>query len=107
MDLELELVLEMDFGLTGCAEPEVLLDFDISGKSSSSEVSKRLLLDGFDGFLAKGCLDGFELGLLNREKYIIKLVHENRKMRKSMEKYGNKDEEKFQGIKGLICMVFG
>ena len=67
LELELELELEMDFGLTGCAEPEaeILL---VSGISSSSEESKRLLLDGFDGFLANGCLDGFELGLLNRKK---------------------------------------
>ena len=74
LELELELELEMDFGLTGCAEEpeaEILLDFDTSGKSSSSDVSKRLLLDGFDGFLAKGCLDGFELGLLKQKKYII------------------------------------
>ena len=71
LELELELELEMDFGLTGCAEEpeaEILL---VSGISSSSEESKRLLLDGFDGFLANGCLDGFELGLLNRRKYII------------------------------------
>ena len=71
MDLELELEeLEMDFGLTGCAEPEaeILL---VSGISSSSEDSKRLLLDGFDGFLANGCLDGFELGLLNRKMKIL------------------------------------
>ena len=70
LDLELELELEMDFGLTGCVETEadILL---VSGISSSSEESKRLLLDGFDGFLANGCLDGFELVLLNRKKYII------------------------------------
>ena len=63
LDLELELELEMDFGLTGCVETEadILL---VSGISSSSEESKRLLLDGFDGFLANGCLDGFKLGLL-------------------------------------------
>ena len=64
LELELELELEMDFGLTGCAEePEVEILL-VSGISSSSEESKRLLLDGFDGFLANGCLDGFELGLL-------------------------------------------
>ena len=77
LELELELELEMDFGLTGCAEEpeaEILLDFDISGKSSSSEVSKRLLLDGFDGFLANGCLHGFELGLLNRKKIRYKFL---------------------------------
>ena len=71
LDLELELELEMDFGLTGCAEEteaDILL---VSGISSSSEESKRLLLDGFDGFLANGCLDGFELVLLNKKKYII------------------------------------
>lgn len=70
LELELELELEMDFGLTGCAEPEaeILL---VSGISSSSEDSKRLLLDGFDGFLANGCLDGFELGLLNRKMKIL------------------------------------
>lgn len=65
LELELELELEMDFGLTGCAEEpeaEILL---VSGISSSSEESKRLLLDGFDGFLANGCLDGFELVFLS------------------------------------------
>ena len=66
LDLELELEeTEMDFGLTEEPEAEILL---VSGISSSSEESKRLLLDGFDGFLANGCLDGFELGLLNRKK---------------------------------------
>ena len=68
LELELELELEMDFGLTGCAEePEVEILL-VSGISSSSEESKRLLLDGFDGFLANGCLDGFELVLLNRKR---------------------------------------
>ena len=80
----------MDFGLTEEPEAEILL---VSGISSSSEESKRLLLDGFDGFLANGCLDGFELGLLNRKKKslisssIISFlnVNQNRKTRKSME----------------------
>ena len=73
LELELELELEMDFGLTGCAEEpeaEILL---VSGISSSSEESKRLLLDGFDGFLANGCLDGFELVLLNRKRNILEI----------------------------------
>ena len=72
LELELELELEMDFGLTGCAETEaeILL---VSGISSSSEESKRLLLDGFDGFLANGCLDGFELVLLNRKRNILEI----------------------------------
>ena len=73
LDLELELELEMDFGLTGCAEePEVEILL-VSGISSSSEESKRLLLDGFDGFLANGCLDGFELVLLNRKRNILEI----------------------------------
>ena len=90
LDLELELEeTEMDFGLTEEPEAEILL---VSGISSSSEESKRLLLDGFDGFLANGCLDGFELGLLNRKKSLISSsiisflnVNQNRKTRKSME----------------------
>ena len=59
--LDLELELELDF-IVG-AETDVL-SLGFSGKSSSSsEVSSRLLLDGFEGFF--DCLDGLELGLKN------------------------------------------
>ena len=64
------------------------IDVDFSGiSSSSSEESKRLLR--FDGFLANVCLDGFELGLCDGKKNIIKVVEKNSKLKKKKKNCGD------------------